>query len=760
LLKTLVLEHYGTDAASAESARLLHEHVVVIRNDQYTWATVRDSILPHVDNVVISPGPGTPHRAADFGVCADIIAHTRESGRAVLGVCLGHQGIAHAFGARVEQCAVPVHGQTSQIEIVEAGGLFCGIPSGFRAVRYHSLVVADDVGSELQVLARAQGSVEFGGRSVPSTHVMAVRHRSLPLWGVQFHPESVCTEHGKQMFSNFARLTQQCVYKHVSTGIPPIVQAMSVEAQDQRVWKRSPAQPRFELVAERVDLDHAHADLGARLFERLHADDRAPVWLDASDGSGMSVLASAAHAATVRYTVATRSVRAVRMAVSEDREEELLHTETLGELFWTWMQRITDNTRCVGESEEGMPPFRCGWIGYFGYEMKDDGTLINMGADQPDASPDTQLTFVDRCVVVVDSKTVWVLALARRSASAEFAWLDRASGFASAANARTWVDAQVSRVREAAMTEVTPNYADPTHSGSPGTLRPVMGRTEYLDAIAHAQQLIAQGESYEICLTNEFRAHAPCDLATARRMYMQMRRSNPAPFGAFLWDAPRRAGVLSCSPERFQRTHRPPNTDNDDEVEIEMKPIKGTSRREPQPRCGSELDAWRVEDGRRARELRESVKERAENLMIVDLIRHDLNAVAHDVRVTRLMHIESFARVHQMVTTVRARARVSAVAALAHCFPPGSMTGAPKARTLQIISALERRRRGVYSGVLGYVSAHGGCSDWAVVIRTAVVSGGCVSVGAGGALTILSEPKAEWAEVETKLHATFSSIIC
>ncbi|KAJ2400983.1 para-aminobenzoate synthase, (PABA) [Coemansia sp. RSA 2530] len=195
-----------------------------------------------------------------------------------------------------------------------------------------------------------------------------------------------------------------------------------------------------------------------------------------------------------------------------------------------------------------------------------------------------------------------------------------------------------------------------------------------------------------------------------------------------------------------------------------MKPIKGTSRRNPRPLKPEELAEWEEDDKRRAHCLQNDVKERAENLMIVDLIRHDLNWIAHNanVRVPSLMAIESYATVHQMVTTVQAqlRASVGDVGALAHCFPPGSMTGAPKLRTMRLLEELEAGNdRGVYSGCLGYFSAHGQ-SDWSVVIRTAVVDrdGARLSVGAGGALTILSDAKGEWDEVETKLQSVLPGI--
>ncbi|KAJ2844126.1 para-aminobenzoate synthase, (PABA) [Coemansia brasiliensis] len=322
--------------------------------------------------------------------------------------------------------------------------------------------------------------------------------------------------------------------------------------------------------------------------------------------------------------------------------------------------------------------------------------------------------------------------------------------------AQKWIDDKVHIIEQADFTYCNNTLSLQRQNSSPiiKALQPTMQRKAYLQAIAEAQKLITAGESYEICLTNEFQARVdPMDVHQAQAMYKRMRQHNPAPYGAFIWMGDQQSGVLSCSPERFLRIQQ----DVDGHAIAEMKPIKGTCRRQPPPSEESAYAAWKVDDSQRQQILRESVKERAENLMIVDLVRHDLNAIAWggQVEVPRLIEIESFRRVHQLVSTVRARVRehVGAVAAVAHCFPPGSMTGAPKPRSVQLIESLERRKRGVYSGVLGYISAAGGCSDWSVVIRTAVVDAECVRVGAGGALTFLSQPTAEWDEIETKVHS-------
>jgi para-aminobenzoate synthetase len=351
--------------------------------------------------------------------------------------------------------------------------------------------------------------------------------------------------------------------------------------------------------------------------------------------------------------------------------------------------------------------FSLGWVGYLGYELK-----AETGGSRAHRSPypDAAMIFADRAVVFDHVEgAVHLLALCpvgdRRDA---LSWLDE------------------TEARLAALP--VPEAPAPLAGDVALTLR--HGRGRYLDKIAECRREIIAGETYEVCLTNMLTASADAD---PWDLYRRLRRSDPVPFGALL-----RFGdlsVLSSSPERFLRVSA--------DGTVESKPIKGTRPRSSDP----------SEDRRLRAELVRSVKDRAENLMIVDLVRHDLGGVAEtgSVTVDPIFAVESYTTVHQLVSTVRATLRpdVSAVRCVRAAFPGGSMTGAPKIRTMQIIDRLEEGPRGVYSGAAGYF-ALSGAADFSIVIRTAVAAGGLVEFGVGGAVTAMSDPDDEFAETVVK----------
>ncbi len=253
----------------------------------------------------------------------------------------------------------------------------------------------------------------------------------------------------------------------------------------------------------------------------------------------------------------------------------------------------------------------------------------------------------------------------------------------------------------------------------------------YAEAFARVQEELHAGNSYELNLT--YREEVTSD-SSPLEIYRKLRSINPAPYAGLLrHDA---TWLLSASPERYATVDR--------NRVLETRPIKGTTPRGATPQEDADLHA----------RLAAEPKFRAENLMIVDLIRNDLSMVCEvgTVEVPRLMEVESYASVHQLVSTIRGRLRgdVGTIDALRALFPAGSMTGAPKLRTMTIIDDLEATPRGIYAGAFGWISGDGR-ADLGVVIRSLFRSGpGAWMLGTGGAITVLSDLQEEWAETRWK----------
>lgn len=678
-LRTLIIDNH--DSFTFNLFQLLAEvggtEPLVVRNDERPWRELRELAF---DNILISPGPGRPDHPADFGVCRDALL---EADVPILGVCLGHQGLGHIHGARIQHAPEVMHGRLSPVRH-SGTDLFQGLPQDFPVVRYHSLCLTRPLPEDLVETAWAPDGV-----------LMALRHASLPRWGVQFHPESIATTHGRQLLSNFVRLSRE---PHVPRpGRPP-------EALQERTLPPPPGT--FQVHHRKLRLD---ADPEQAFVTLLGGRDHA-FWLDSSRvEAGLSRFsfmgdATGPHSAVIHYQVNPRRLTVHRRQGTEEHSTEL----------FDFLQQELTRLRVA---PSGLPfDFQGGFVGHLGYELKHD-----CGATTPHASPDpdASLILADRLLAWDHlERTVYLVALAPEH---------------EAAQVQDWFDATESSLRT--LPPLAPLEPRP---GAPFPVRLARGRETYLADIQRCLEQLHEGETYEVCLTNKLlaRTHVePLDL------YRSLRRLNPAPYAAYLRMGP--LGIACSSPERFLRV--------DAERWVESKPIKGTLRRGATP----------AEDDRLRQQLGSQEKDRAENLMIVDLVRNDLGRVCEvgSVHVPRLMHVESYATVHQLVSTIRGHLRpgLTAVDAVRAAFPGGSMTGAPKERTMELIDRLEGESRGVYSGAIGYFSATG-AADLNVVIRTAVVRPGEVSIGAGGAIVALSDPAAELEEMLLKSRVVLKAL--
>jgi len=667
------------------------EEPIVVDNDAVSWRALSRWDF---DAIVLSPGPGSPRRWHDFCVCNDIL---RYSEIPVLGICLGHQGLGQMLAGKVASAPEAMHGRLSRIHHRD-DGLFAGIPQDFPVVRYHSLAITD-MGPDGEITAWANDGV-----------VMGIEHRRRPMWGVQFHPESVATEHGARLVENFYGLARKLrsprwrgAKRPREVPPPPAARrTRSTTGESELRLRTIPGEPSTEAV-----------------FERLFGDAEHAFWLDSADAptrlAQRSFLGTSAGPGRCVLEYDTESGTAIRRGAGADTTER-------GSIFDLLDRGLAGHA--IEPPPADLPPgLMGGFVGYLGYELKADCGSPNVHrSDMPDAV----MMLANRLVAVdhVRGRTHLVVLCHGDEAEAE-SWLDEA---------------------EEAVREI---LADPPEPATPLALtrgpeadhvgfRCGRGREQYLADIARSQAELAAGESYEVCLTDQISTDAepdPFDL------YRLLRRRNPAPFAAYLKLG--EMAVVSSSPERFLSVDR--------ERRVEARPIKGTTSRSEDTGRDEALRA----------ELTEDEKTYAEHLMIVDLLRNDLGRVCEvgSVGVPELMVVEDYATVHQLISTVSGTlaADRSAPNCARACFPGGSMTGAPKERTMEIIDELEDEARGVYSGAIGWFGVDG-AMDLSIVIRTIVMRPGRTTIGAGGAIVMQSDPQDEFDEILLKARAPMATI--
>jgi para-aminobenzoate synthetase len=667
------------------------EEPLVVNNDAVSWRVLTRMDF---DAIVLSPGPGHPSRWHDFGVCRDIL---RNSEVPVFGICLGHQGIGNLLEGTVNRAPMAMHGRLSRVNH-EGKGLFKDVPQGFSVVRYHSLAITTPPGPEGRVVAWADDGV-----------VMGVEHTERPIWGVQFHPESISTEYGLKIAQNFFELAERHERPQRPAGRATVVPRAGKAPRPER-----PAEEKGELELRMRTLEgEAPTEY---VYEELFADHDPSFWLDSADAP--TWLAQCSYMGTtdgadrcfVSYDVDSGEI-AVNRGGAETVERKSIFDYLQKEL-----ERIKiDPPEGVDRGLVG------GYVGYLGYELKADCGSPNVhSSDMPDAA----MMLANRVVAVDHTKDrTYLFALCRPGDQEAEAWLDSAEELVAAAIAETPAERPL---------------APPEEPGGHVTFHTGRGRERYLADIAKSKAEMLAGESYEVCLTDQFSTDASPE---PFELYRQLRRSNPSPFAAFLHFGEH--AVVSSSPERFLSVDR--------NRQVMARPIKGT--------------VSRVEDveenAARRKALEEDEKTYAEHLMIVDLLRNDLGVVCdvESVEVPHLMVVEGYATVYQMVSTIVGQLEHghSSVDCVRSTFPGGSMTGAPKERTMEIIDDLESEARGVYSGSIGYFGADGS-TDLNIVIRTIVMRPGRTTIGAGGAIVMQSDPVEEYDEILLKAKAPMAAI--
>lgn len=714
----------------------------IIKNDQLTFVDLL-SYTDYFSAIIVGPGPGSPDIPEDIGAANHLWTVDNTRLVPIFGVCLGLQSLATQYGGRIKRLPVVKHGQVSVVEHT-GGDIFKGV-GVVKAVRYHSLH-ADLTGNEdLEELAWTFDNDEN------TRIVMALKHSKRPFWAVQYHPESVLTEGGgiEVMFNfwclarswNAARDRSLLPWDGKASavfGLPwpnLLLPSISKYCTDSRTVLTTP-----------LHLPDLNAVTICELFDV--ANDKSPfVMLESAAAPGRYTIIGCLHTTSphITYSVGNDFLHL--------QQGESCARIPLGSRdVWSWVSAFMNQRKASG----GLPnlPFWGGLVGYLSYEIGVESLSIPITApgERP-RHPDMNLVFVERSIILDSNDgTVYLQSILEGD--------------------QEWLADTTELLRSAAQRHSTPT-TNGTHSSTDAQTSFFLPDGEtYKSRVSICQEHLYAGESYELCLTAPTRITLR-DLPWAAsetqspswERYKLLRELNPAPHAGYLRLHP--TTLVASSPERFLSFSRPPG------ATFQLRPIKGTVRKGPDiTRAVAE------------KELRGSPKEVAENLMIVDLIRHDLHAVVgQDVDVKQFCTVEEYSTVWQLVSVIEGKVGDTVDAPDSHrangalgwellrrSLPPGSMTGAPKKRSVEILRTLEDSERNVYSGAFGYWCVSG-AGDWSVTIRSCFKYDGRYSckhsteappsddraeewvIGAGGAITALSDPEKEWEEMLIKLRS-------
>lgn len=595
----------------------------IIKNDEFNIC----ELLPYLhffSAIIVGPGPGSPQDLRDIGIVKDLWKVSDADLLPIFGVCLGLQSLAVEFGARLKKLSVVKHGQISRV-YHDGTGIFSGVED-VNAVRYHSLHVELIKGGEIEQLAWADDGIENG------QVVMAIKHMTRPLWAVQYHPESVCTQGGGQdVLRNFWRLANNWAINKGRATRPWNIEANRAMGPP---WPhlQPPLSP-SPTTSSRFNVSRVYTEMIempkltiTTICELLGVTrESSPfVLLDSAAQPGrFSIVGSLMPDSTqIKYFVSDAFV-----SLTQGDKCVLEHLGTAD--IWSWLAFFMHRKRAVGGSSD--VPFWGGLIGYLSYELGVHSLGVNpkpfaVGQESPkNRHPDVNLVFVERSLVL-DSITgkLYLQSLIPHD------WC--------------WFADTISLLRtEAAHTHANVDYNSLKQAPSTPPRVTIPDKHLYKSRIGIAKEHLFDGQSYELCLTAHTRITIPASLSknssssSSWERYKTLRTNNPAPYSAYIRLHP--TTLLSSSPERFLSFSRPPGT------MCHLRPIKGTVQKSPEiTRAVAE------------QLLAGSTKEVAENLMIVDLIRHDLHGVlGEDVHVKQFCGVEEYETVWQLVSVIEGR---------------------------------------------------------------------------------------------------------
>jgi para-aminobenzoate synthetase len=646
-------------------------------------------------------------------------------------------------------------------------------------------------GADSQLKLLAVSSVQESESSQDKTDLLMAFSFDEREFGVQYHPESIETQYGAQTFQNFLEL---CSTKWLERNISPFPAVSDKFVKPlSEILMSSPSlnlQVKIESVAQSqlngFDVESFFRSTILSGHEGVNSRNPA-FWLDSAtagspgDSSRFSYMGGGrlrqlreewfqkggnGHAGvndfSLAYNVSSKVLERRFYNGDAAIEERLVEGRTFFDVLESEREQYT---AIVSPAQMEVCGFLGGLVGYLGYELGKEslegyaeeklrmGVCAQAKAAKEGVSPDAYFYFAGQALCYDHVRGALHLVQVIETTAA------LASENPATCPEDSFLLFLLRKFNDDLKEETGPSFELSDRGRTQEKF--LVDAPEYLDKVQQCIELMRKGESYELCLTNRYQmtfsllkescGNIPFEFA----LYCVLRRRNPAPFGCYLELPTPGLAILSSSPEKLCSI--------DPESNVECKPIKGTTARGSDPAHDEAVKA----------SLLASSKNRAELLMIVDLTRNDLAKVctAESVRCAEIVKVETFATVHQLVSSIRGKSIVSPVAVIKELFPPGSMTGAPKLASVLLLERLEEQEpRGVFSGCLGYFSLSGDTA-FSVVIRTALIACGtldakndntdvpvCITLNGGGAITVLSDPQDELDEVHLKLRATRDAV--
>lgn len=774
----LLIDSY--DSFSNNLSRLITrttgKNFISIYNDTFEEGRYEEFVeeyLPSFEYIVIGPGPGTPAKNKDVGIIGWLIrfmsTHTDRL-VPILGICLGFQSLCFEFGNPIKQLEDIKHGQIYSVvpilypddtnELFTYGVGQTATQVSIPSVRYHSLYVdITQLNDKIQPLAYCLE--ERNG--IQEKILMAGRHKSLPFYGVQYHPESICSEGGVQLILNFDRIANG--YNTLMRPKLPayndrIATKISELSSNENTLKslsvnNSPSLKKYEVHLAVPKLDKNRMTLPVELCNYLHAKQVDYLFLNSASLPGrwsIIGLLMKNHSEIVTHSMDNPSEILIETYKSSKAKLKVLSKP--GESIWTYLsnkmlglyttrEEILDNYEgdyCLREF-----PFFGGFMGFISYE---EGQHIDTKKIEPicnEYTPDIKLAFIERFMVYDSLDKRWFVVSIIPN---DYDWCQETCLEIEEAHAKGVIFMEID--------EVPRSIKDLLKKDSRIDIE-VPCKDVYEEQFKKCQSYLHSGDSYELCLTTQLKIMLDSDLDSWDMYKILTCHKNPSPFSCYFNFGD--AILLSSSPERFLSWRCKGSNKL-----VELRPIKGTVAKSD----GIDFDA--------AKKILHTPKEKGENLMIVDLIRHDLHHYIDDVYVKDLMAVEEYETVYQLVSTIQGELLCDShngLDILMTSLPPGSMTGAPKKRSVEILQDIESMqptsvaggRRGIYSGVAGYWSITDE-ADWSVIIRSIYhydddkensLGLNLWRIGAGGAITVLSEQEAEWQEMNLKLSSALQA---